>query len=332
MSGRVQSLEVSVVFGANEEHIAACLASLEDARASGLDVRVTVFANDPTSVLADELGARFPWARIVRNAGVRGFAENHNDVLRASSADYVLVLNDDVILRPGAVRACIDFLERPENARVASLSPRLLDPDGSLQRSTYAFPTPLRAWLSVTGLRAWLPFGRLTDAAARMSGRGAGRSRFWAHDRTVDVDTFRGACMFVRSATVHEIGAMDEASRIGVEEVEWHRRALDRGWRVVFFADAEVVHFGSRTIRLDPSLRNEYLKGFLNFFRKHRSPLVHRGFAAAAAGGLALRAAALGVSGKGRDARVAADGARVALRALGARDAARAPESRQPDR
>ena len=325
MSSHVPSLDVSVVFGANEEHIAACLGSLEDARASGLDVRVTVFANDPTSALADALTVRYPWARMVRNTRVRGFAENHNDVLRASTADYVLVLNDDVILRPGAVRTCVDFLERPENARVASLSPRLLDPDGSLQRSTYAFPTPVRAWLSVTGLRAWLPFGALADTAARLTGRGGGRSRFWAHDRTVDVDTFRGACMFVRSAAVREVGVMDEASRIGVEEVEWHRRAIDRGWRVIFLADAEVVHYGSRTIRLDPSLRNEYLKGFLNFFRKHRSPWVHRGFAAAAAAGLGLRAVALGVSGKGRDARVAAAGARVALQALRTQDGVRAP-------
>ena len=155
---RVPSLDVSVVFGANEEHIDACLASLEDARADpALTVRVTVFANDPGSSHADAIAARHPWARLVRNPHVRGFAENHNDVLRSSEADYVLVLNDDVVLRPGAVRACVEFLERPENASVASLSPRLLDPDGSLQRSTYAFPTVPRAWLSVTGLRGVVP-------------------------------------------------------------------------------------------------------------------------------------------------------------------------------
>ena len=317
MSARPVKLDVSVVFGANEEHIAACLGSIEDGDRSDLDVRVTVFANDPDSRLADDLARRFPAMRFIRNERVRGFAENHNDVLRASTADHVLVLNDDVLLRPDTLRACVEFLERPENARVASLSPRLLNPDGSLQRSTYSFPTLPRAWLSVTGLRGVLPFGRVTDLAARLTRRDDGRSRFWAHDRTVDVDTFRGACMFVRVETLRELGPLDEASRIGVEEVEWHRRAIGAGWRVVFFAGAEAVHYGSRTIRLDPRLRNEYLKGFLNYFAKHRSGAVHAAFAGSAAAGLALRAAALALTGRGKEARVAAEGARIALRALG---------------
>lgn len=311
------TLDVSVVFGPNERHIEACLESLfREAAAASVAMAVTVVANGSGHDLADVLEKRFPGMEVVRNERTLGFAENHNRVLRRSTAEYVLVLNDDVVLLPGSLRACLAFFARPGNENVAVVAPRLLNPDGSLQPSTYSFPTLPRAFLSVTGLRQIVPFGRGLDLLARMIGRGQGKSRFWAHDRTVDIDTFRGAFVLVRGETVRQVGVMDEVSKVGVEETEWHRRMRDAGWRVVFHPEAEVIHHGSATIAGNYRLRNEYLKGFLNYFRKHRSGTAYRGFAVAAAAGLTGRAAVLALRGRGEGVRAALAGAAISLRAL----------------
>ncbi len=277
------SVIATVVSGRNDAFILDCIASLMDTTADAqISVRVTVVDNSPLVGLGEQLKIRFPEIAIIANATPKGFATNHNAALTGSDADYLLISNDDVVFQPGALERAVTFMERPENARVGVLGFKLLNPDGSLQPSTYKFPTVRRAALELVGLRSWLPFAPWTIRVARWIGRDEGRSRFWAHDRTVPVDTFRGAVMLVRAAAAREVGPMDEVSLIGGEETEWHRRFWDCGWSIVFLPDAEVIHYGSQTLEVSPPLRAEYLKGLLNYFWKHSGRVAYWTFRALA--------------------------------------------------
>jgi len=197
-----------------------------------------------------------------------GFAANHNRILRCATTDYLLVANDDLIFRGHAVSLALAELRRPENRDVGSLSPRLLNEDGTLQRSTYGFPTVSRALLDLSGIRDLLPHNRATDLVARHAGRGYGRSRFWPHDRACDVETFRGAAMFIRNAAWRDSGEFSEVATVRGEIAEWHRRSRDRGWRARYFPAAEVTHYGSRTVGRNRLLQNEYLKGYAVYFAR----------------------------------------------------------------
>lgn len=269
-------LDVSIVTGGNEPLIFECLESLfRTTRGDPFHLSVNVVCNRPGSSVGARLRAAFPSVHVLENAMVRGFAANHNVTLRASGADFILVLNDDLIFLDGAVGKAIRFLEEPGNQNVGMLTPRLLNPDGTLQPCTSSFPTVPRVLLWLSGIRDRIPTTRSLFWLARLLGRGHGRSRYWEHDRTCDVETFWGAAMVVRGRAIRDVGVMDETSQVGGEETEWHRRFWNRGWRVVFFAGAEVIHLGSQTIGQDPWLENEFFKGSLNYFRRHRSPLVY---------------------------------------------------------
>jgi GT2 family glycosyltransferase len=64
---------------------------------------------------------------------------------------------------------------------------------------------------------------------------------------------------------------MVEVAIVGGEETEWHRRFQENGWKVVYVADASVIHYGSQTVRGGArNLYPEYLKGALYFFRTAR--------------------------------------------------------------
>jgi GT2 family glycosyltransferase len=84
---------------------------------------------------------------------------------------------------------------------------------------------------------------------------------------------------------VHEVGLMSEVALVGGEEVEWHYRFHRAGWKIVFFADASVIHYGSQTVD-HASQRHwpEYLKGTLNHFRTSRPRLTYTLFCAALLG------------------------------------------------
>src|SRR6202035_1317311 len=75
-----------------------------------------------------------------------GFAGGNNAAIRPSLAaprppDYVLLLNSDTVVRPGALGALVDFMERHPGVGIAGS--RLEDPDGTPQRSAFRFPTAL---------------------------------------------------------------------------------------------------------------------------------------------------------------------------------------------
>jgi N-acetylglucosaminyl-diphospho-decaprenol L-rhamnosyltransferase len=265
-------LEFSIVSGSREQLLFECIASIHDVlRDSRYTWQITATCNTPGTGLAQRLVERFPALRTIENAEQRGFAANHNTVLASSTARYVWLLNDDLVLLPDSIELVTKFMDAPENALVAVVSPRLLNPDGSLQPSTYSFPSMPQTLLAYSGLRERALTDRLLRLAAPILRARKGSSRFWDHDATLVVDTLRGACVAVRMAAVREVGPMTEVALVGSEETEWHHRFHARGWKVVFFAGASVIHHGSQTVA-DGSrnLYPEYLKGALYFFRTRR--------------------------------------------------------------
>ncbi len=296
-----RDIEFSIVSGSNEEMLLGCISSLvENLKGSRYTWNMTLTCNATSDGLAARLRARYPTAFIIDNATPKGFAANHNRVLVSSRARYVWLLNDDLIILPDAIRRVTEFMDRPENSRVAVTSPQLLNPDGSLQPSTYGFPSMPQTLLAHSGLRELPLTNALLGRVAPMIRPREGSSRFWAHDKTVEVDTLRGACVAVRMKAVRQVGPMVEVAIVGGEEVEWHRRMHEHGWKVMYHPDATVIHYGSQTVATGPkNLYPEYLKGSLYFFRTGRPAVTYGAFCAAL---LAMFGARLAIDLARRDA------------------------------
>ena len=288
-----RDIEFSVVSGSNEEMLFGCLDSLHKTlKESQFSWSVTVTCNEAGTGLAGRVRARYPDVTVIQNEKPLGFAANHNRVLRSSHARYVWLLNDDLLILPGAIQGVTEFMDRPGSARVGVASPKLLNPDGSLQPSTYGFPSMPQILLAHSGLRELPVTDRILEIAAPYLRSREGSSRFWAHDRTVEVDTLRGACVAMRMKAVRQVGPMVEVAIVGGEETEWHRRFKEQGWKVVYFPEASVIHYGSQTVR-DGSrnLYPEYLKGALYFFKTGRSSATYALFCATLLGMFGARAA-----------------------------------------
>lgn len=288
-----RDIEFSVVSGSNEEMLFGCLDSLyKTMKGSRYVWSVTVTCNDSGTGLAGRVRAQYHDATVVQNDQPLGFAANHNRVLRSSHARYVWLLNDDLLILPDTIQRVTEYMDQAGSARVGVVSPKLLNPDGSLQPSTYGFPSMPQILLAHSGLREMPVTDRILGLAAPYLRSREGSSRYWAHDRIVEVDTLRGACVAMRMKAVRQVGPMVEVAIVGGEETEWHRRFKEQGWKVVYFPDASVIHYGSQTVR-DGSrnLYPEYLKGALYFFKTGRSSATYGLFCATLLGMFGVRAA-----------------------------------------
>lgn len=285
-------LEFSIVSGQNEEMLFGCLESLTKTMTrSQYSWSVTVTCDIPGSGLPGRLRVRYPAVAVFDSPKSRGLAAGHNRVLRVSRARYVWLLTDDVLLLPDAVRMVTEFMDRPGNSRVGLAGPQLLNPDGSLQPSTYRFPSMSQILLAHSGLHE-LPFTQsLPGRLSRIPGLGDASSRDQPHDRTVEVDTLRGACVAVRMKAARQVGPIDEIALLGCQETEWHRRFHEQGWTVIYLTEASVIHYGSQTAREGSrNVHPQYLEEALYFFRMGRGPTAYSTFCATMMAIFGLRA------------------------------------------
>ena len=199
---------------------------------------------------------RFPVVSVVRQEN-RGLGAGWNAGLRATDTPYVLILNADAWVLGNAVERLVAFAEKHPGA--AYVGPRLLNPDGSLQRSVRGYPTLWRLATEYFFLRKLAPRSRALNAFY-----GGG----FAHDRVREAEFLMGACMLVRRRAVEEVGPLDERFFLFSEETDWCYRFRAAGWQVLFYPGAEVVHVGGASHA--GRLFREQVRGHLRFLAKHR--------------------------------------------------------------
>ena len=229
--------------------IERCLASLTEVPT----VVVDNGSHDETVALVRE---RFPDVRVIESEN-RGLGAGWNVGIRETESRYVLLMNSDAWLVGDALSRLVTFADRrPEAAIVA---PRLLNEDGSLQRSVRGFPTLWRLATEYFFLRKLAP-----RSAAFNSFYGGG----FDHDEVREAEFVMGACMLVRRTAIEQVGPLDEDYFLFSEETDWCFRFHRRGWQVLFFPGAECVHVGGASH--GGRLYRENLRGHLRFFAKHR--------------------------------------------------------------
>jgi N-acetylglucosaminyl-diphospho-decaprenol L-rhamnosyltransferase len=204
---------------------------------------------------------RFPQARLIQQEN-KGLGGGSNAGMRMASGDYFLLLNSDAWAVGDSVERLAAFAD--EHPEAAVVGPKLLNPDGSLQRSVRGFPTLWRLATEYFFLRKLAPGTRALNAfyAAR-----------FGHDEVREAEFVMGACLLVRREAADTVGLFDEDFFMFSEETDWCYRFRQAGWKVLFFPGAEFVHVGGATTSQNwgPMYR-EQLRGHLRFLAKHRGP------------------------------------------------------------
>jgi N-acetylglucosaminyl-diphospho-decaprenol L-rhamnosyltransferase len=199
---------------------------------------------------------RFPEARVIEQENL-GFGAGNNTGMRAATGDYFLLLNADAWMLGDAVERLVEFAESRPDAAV--VGPKLLNPDGTLQRSVRGYPSAWRIATEYLFLRKLAPRSRLFN-----SFYGAG----FDHESVAEAEFLGGACLLVRREAFEAVGGFDEAFFMMSEEVDWCYRFRRAGWKVLFYPGAEVVHV--LTSSANPAMFRHLVRGHLRFLAKHR--------------------------------------------------------------
>lgn len=246
-------LSVCIVHWNTRDDLAACLDALQ-AYPHPDGQEVVVVDNASRDGAAQMVRDLYPDVRLIANDANRCYAEGCNQAVDAASGDLLLLLNPDARVTEGALARLVDATDG--GTRLSA--PRLVWPDGRTQLSVRGFPTPGATLCALCGL------DRLAPACDRW------KLRRFDYERPGTAPQPMASCWTIPRRAWDAVGPMDPRFPLYFNDVDWARRAADRGWTTAYVPDAVVVHdHGGTTRTVRTAALWESRKAFLRYWDKH---------------------------------------------------------------
>jgi hypothetical protein len=270
-------LTVSIVNYNTKEFLLNCLQSLYEGT-DEISFEVFIIDNNSIDDTIEMTKEKFPQIKLICNSTNVGFSKANNQAIQQGSGRYILLLNPDTKVLKGTLEKMVVFLDG--NPQVGVLGCKILNPDGSLQISTFGFPSLIKEFFNITSLGNLVPpnafFRKLLGKHLSKIFKNT-LTRYWDHDQSRDVDYVMGACFMIRRNAIDQVGLLDENFFMYVEDAEWCFRFKKSGWQIRYEPNMSVIHYANRTCSADLDLNSklfiEYYKGILYFFQKHHQKI-----------------------------------------------------------
>jgi GT2 family glycosyltransferase len=222
--------------------------------------------------------------RLIANVANLGFAAAVNQGVTVLKSAYVLLLNPDAVLQGGLTR----LREACDLPGAAGAGGRLVDPGGRPQVGfmARALPTPAALILEVLLLNHLWPHNPVNRRY---------RALGLDYSKRVVVEQPAGAFLMIRRAVWRELGGFDEGFRpLWFEDVDFCRRAADRGYLLYYEPGAVAIHTGAHSIsKIAVELRPVYwYSNLVRYAAKHFRPTALRAVCLAVLTGAFPRAVA----------------------------------------
>ncbi len=235
----------------------ACEALLQDASSSDLTLELVLVDNG--SRPEDLAGLKALPTRYLGPKENLGYAGGANLGIGATTADLVVVMNPDVLVLPGCLRALGEELD--DGAAVAG--PRFYwDASKRFQLPPTETVGRWSELLRVLALRGdpWVRW-------ARRQWRRHAR-RHWLATEPIASTDLSGALLAFRRATWEQVGPFDEGYRLYFEETDWLQRLERSGLVGRFVPAAEAVHLYAQSTASEGQAQSWFLESNRRFRRR----------------------------------------------------------------
>ncbi|HRH71107.1 MAG TPA: glycosyltransferase family 2 protein [Flavobacteriales bacterium] len=240
-------------------YLEQCLRTVEEAL-KDIEGDVFVVDNQSTDGSVDMVREKFPSVRLIANAENVGFSRANNQAIRASSADYVVLLNPDTVVGEDVFRKVITFMDT--HPKAGGLGVKMIDGTGNfLPESKRGLPTPAVAFYKIIGLTRLFPHSRTF---------GRYHLGHLPENEAAPIEILSGACMFLRKKTLDEVGLLDESFFMYGEDIDLSYRITLGGYENWYFPDARIIHYkGESTKKSSVNYVFVFYNAMAIFAQKH---------------------------------------------------------------
>jgi len=196
-------------------------------------------------------------SKYIRTSHNIGFGKAHNSALKISldqDVAFHLVLNPDVSFDPEVLDLCVKYMsDRPD---ITLLMPKVLYPDGSLQRLCKLLPNPLV-----------LMSRRLVPAKMRERWDRRYELNQYSYDHELVVPALSGCFMLIRTDALSVTGLFDERYFMYMEDFDLCRR-LSKSGKTVCWPEVSIYHTFARGSAKSFKLLWVHIVSAIRYFNK----------------------------------------------------------------
>lgn len=183
--------------------------------------KIVVVDNESQEREATNLKKKFPNIKIIKNRKNLGFSQPNNQGIKVAlkdKADYVLLLNNDTVVKGDFLKNLIGYAEK-KNFR-GILNPKILYYDSDI---------------------VWAIGGRLSvlTSIPRMIGQGKPSSNF---TEIIEPDYASGCALLVHREVIDKVGLLDTRYFAYYEDTDWSYRIRAAGFKVKVIPKSIIWH------------------------------------------------------------------------------------------
>jgi GT2 family glycosyltransferase len=267
------------------DHLARCLTSLDQAT-SDHSIEVIVVDNASTDDAVATARRVRPDAAVLALDENVGFGRGMNRAATLASGRWLLLLNPDAELHPGAIDRIVRTAEQQPDAGLYGGLTLTADgqPDGM---HCWGLPSLWSLTCFALGLSTAFRRSRWLDPEAHGN---------WPTEGPYRVDAISGAFLLVDRSAWEALGGFDEDYFLYAEDLDLCARAATLGYHCLVEPAARLVHALGASSAARPDRRIAVLRGKVTYLRKHWGPWRFRLGRRLLWTGVALRSAAGHVS------------------------------------
>lgn len=225
-------LSIIIVNWNTKVYLARCLDSIFQNWPSH-QTEIIVVDNGSADGSADMVKKNYSEVKLIANHQNLGFARANNIGINKSASRFLCLLNSDTQVLDDCFDRMINYMEiHPE---IGILGPKILSPNLQVQRSCMAFPSLWNSLCRALALDSLFPNSKIF---------GGYLMTYFAHDSIRSVDIINGCCWLIRKEALDKVGLLDEQFFMYGEDMDWCRRFHQAKWQVVFYPEAQIVHYG----------------------------------------------------------------------------------------
>jgi GT2 family glycosyltransferase len=211
-----------------------CIRAIRESSIS-VPYEIIVVDNDSRDGIEELMKENFPEIKLIMSPKNLGMGGGNNLGIKAAQGKYVLILNPDIFVFHDSIQKMYDYIKNDPKAGV--VSPRLLNPDKTLQSTCYRWHgalTPLyrRTFLGKTS------FGKKDLDRFLM--------KDFDHLTVKEVDWCQGSCWLAPKKVFDQVGLFDEGYFMYFEDTDLCRRVWNAGFKVVYLGNVEMIHMHTR--------------------------------------------------------------------------------------
>ncbi len=225
----------------------------------GIDSEIIVVDNSSDDDTVEFLKKNFKDVKLIDNHLNIGFGKANNQGVKASSGQYLLLINPDAVVGENTIKEMLAFSN--ENPDAGATSCKVLNADGTLQKTCRrGFPTPWVAFTKISGLSALFPRTRLF---------GRYNLTYLNPEEDHEVDAIGGSFMFIPRHVFDEVGGFDEDYFMYGEDIDLCYKIKRAGYKVYYTPRTTAIHFkGESTRRSNINQTYEFYRAMSVFVEK----------------------------------------------------------------